>query len=438
MTRYHIAVDSTDSATKGMCTTYLGAVLLDRLTELPLDLASPPELVRLNPNVPWKTRGNGAFCLRYEGPPGLGDEILFIAENVIWNLSVFDDPQTNPGLVILEGHVPSGIRGIYYRALHEILDIETVKSAGLSAGAVMKGWKNERGLIGALSAVGADLEEHTYEAILYRPAEVKERSRKVDGETLRKASRRYPSTFFNIDGNGAPVCIPHSPCPVILGIRGVDAGDALEALRMVRTEGAQRWVLWKTNQHTDAHIEPVRDLSDLRSYSSVTTIVRVVSGPEYRNGGHLFFEAADASGHHATCAAYEPTKGFRKVLSALVPGDKLRIWGSVRTEDVPGTTINLEKVDVVELASLMGYRNPRCPECNGPTESMGRDQGLRCKKCGYRGEELEQVREQTVRDLSTGLVEPPPDAWRHLFRPSGLPRVEEREYRGPWWGLGTP
>jgi tRNA(Ile2)-agmatinylcytidine synthase len=421
-----------------MCTTYLGAVLMERLSELPIDLISPPELIRLNPNVPWKTRGNGAVCLRYEGPEGLWDEILFILENAIWNMSMFEDPQTNPGCVLVEGEVPESFKRIYHRALHEILDVETVKEVGRSTNAVMKGWKNERGLIGAMAAVGADLSDHTYEAILYRPGGVKDRKRMVDGPSLREASMKFPSTFFNIDEKGDPVCIPHSPCPVIMGIRGVVASDCLKALRMVKAEGYERWVLWKTNQHTDAHIESAGNLSDLRSYSSITTDVVVSTPPEYREGGHLFFDVKDEMGHTATCAAYEPTKGFRKKLSELVPGDGIGVWGSVRSENVPTTTINLEKVEIKALTELFAIINPRCPECSGPTESMGKEQGFRCKKCGYRGEGMTIVKKRIERDLTEGLIEPPPNAWRHLFRPSNIPVIKEKEYSGPWWGIGAP
>src|SRR3990170_6298577 len=56
-----LGVDDTDSVS-GMCTTYLATELVRRL---PFDLLGYPRLVRLNPNVPWKTRGNGAICLRF-------------------------------------------------------------------------------------------------------------------------------------------------------------------------------------------------------------------------------------------------------------------------------------------------------------------------------------------------------------------------------------
>ena len=44
-----------------MCTTYLATELIREFKEY--DLIGNPRLVRLNPNVPWKTRGNGAISL---------------------------------------------------------------------------------------------------------------------------------------------------------------------------------------------------------------------------------------------------------------------------------------------------------------------------------------------------------------------------------------
>src|SRR5712691_12669580 len=65
-----IGVDDTDSL-QGMCTTFLATEIVRDLTT-DLDLVGYPRLVRLNPNIPWKTRGNGAICLRIgngEGRP---------------------------------------------------------------------------------------------------------------------------------------------------------------------------------------------------------------------------------------------------------------------------------------------------------------------------------------------------------------------------------
>jgi hypothetical protein len=59
----HIGLDDTDSTRKG-CTTYITALLVEKLQTLGVSFVDYPNLIRLNPNVPWKTRGNGALCLR--------------------------------------------------------------------------------------------------------------------------------------------------------------------------------------------------------------------------------------------------------------------------------------------------------------------------------------------------------------------------------------
>jgi tRNA(Ile2) C34 agmatinyltransferase TiaS len=51
---------------QGMCTTYLGAVLARRLIREHMRVREA-RLVRLNPNVTWKTRGNAAIMLDVEG-----------------------------------------------------------------------------------------------------------------------------------------------------------------------------------------------------------------------------------------------------------------------------------------------------------------------------------------------------------------------------------
>ena len=57
-----IGIDDTDS-NEGMCTTYLGALLLDELKAYGT-VEALPMLVRLNPTIPYKTRGNAAVALK--------------------------------------------------------------------------------------------------------------------------------------------------------------------------------------------------------------------------------------------------------------------------------------------------------------------------------------------------------------------------------------
>src|SRR5688572_14952347 len=62
-----LAFDDTDSRDGG-CTTHLAFHVLLAMPELAL--SGLPRLVRLNPNVPWKTRGNGAVVLPLGIPQG--------------------------------------------------------------------------------------------------------------------------------------------------------------------------------------------------------------------------------------------------------------------------------------------------------------------------------------------------------------------------------
>jgi len=117
-----IGVDDTDSL-QGMCTTFLATEIVRDLTE-DFDLIGYPRLVRLNPNIPWKTRGNGAVCMRFGeglGPPFVvgsiagrtieahprgraSSEPAAVADRVALHVerwSRFDDATRNPAFAVL-------------------------------------------------------------------------------------------------------------------------------------------------------------------------------------------------------------------------------------------------------------------------------------------------------------------------------------------------
>ena len=64
-----IAVDDTDSM-RGNCTTFLATEIIRELSS-DFDLIGNPRLVRLNPAVPWKTRGNGSLVMRFGKGTGM-------------------------------------------------------------------------------------------------------------------------------------------------------------------------------------------------------------------------------------------------------------------------------------------------------------------------------------------------------------------------------
>ncbi|TRO46977.1 hypothetical protein E2P47_05085, partial [Candidatus Bathyarchaeota archaeon] len=121
----HIGIDDTDSVRKG-CTTYIAALLIEKLEELGVRFIDYPNLIRLNPNVPWKTRGNGALCLRFQYNPIFEDEIKQITRNVVENNSDLQSENTNPGIIFLIGNkIPQEIRIFSKKVLQGIVDLES-------------------------------------------------------------------------------------------------------------------------------------------------------------------------------------------------------------------------------------------------------------------------------------------------------------------------
>ena len=85
-------IDDTDSKF-GMCTTYIAAKMI---RDLKLKLIGFPKLIRLNPNIPFKTRGNGAVSFEFTDA-GMIEEIT----QYVFEKSHFGKEGTNPGVVFL-------------------------------------------------------------------------------------------------------------------------------------------------------------------------------------------------------------------------------------------------------------------------------------------------------------------------------------------------
>src|SRR4030042_6508082 len=97
----HIGLDDTDSTRKG-CTTYVTALLVDKLEKLNVKFLDYPNLIRLNPNVPWKTRGNGALCIRIEYHEDIEDQIKEATISLVEEYADLDFKGTDPGIVFFK------------------------------------------------------------------------------------------------------------------------------------------------------------------------------------------------------------------------------------------------------------------------------------------------------------------------------------------------
>jgi tRNA(Ile2)-agmatinylcytidine synthase len=451
-----IGVDDTDSLT-GMCTTFLATELVRSLAR-DHDLIGYPRLVRLNPNIPWKTRGNGAVCIRVgrgRGEPRLvgqiaGREVLAfprgvgpadpedIADDVasiVERWSCFDDPKTQPGFVVLRSPAPEAF---YWKGVRGILERNRVLR-GVKGLGVVRGYNGGRGIIGATAATSWRPRRKTYEVLAYRSRKRWGTSRRIDPGSVVEMDRAFPSTFNNYDyENQRVVLAPRTPCPVLFGIRGSESADLRSAMMRIRGERANRWLLFETNQGTDDHV--VRSCIP-RSYRTIRFLGTVGRAPRTLPGGHVVFSL---NGIDAT--AYEPSKQFRRVVRALVPGDRLEVVGAVR--DVP-RTLNLEKLHVESLAEVLHkIENPVCPGCGRHAKSTGIGAGYRCRRCHLRFGAREARTVVVPREIGLGWYEPPAGSRRHLSMPlkhmTGLPGFEFGPYafgsrgQGRAAGFGRP
>ncbi len=415
----HIGFDDTDSPSGG-CTTYIAALLVDVLRGLGARFVDYPNLLRLNPNVPWKTRGNGAVCLRVEIDKSREEEAHRCVLKLVESYSDFDCENTNPGVVFLAGAVPMGLIEFSEQVVKSVVSLDDALNLADEHKASAIGFKNMRGIIGGLAAVGGlQRGDHTYEFLAYRLPGNWGTPRRVDHDSVvRMDEATGGSTFNNVDPETGRVLIaPKGPDPVLFGVRGEGPSAVREAGLMVDSEPLERWVVFRTNQGTDAHLGSRVTVSSLRPFSPAI-LEGLVSGlPKTIKGGHVFVGLRDETGR-VDCAAYEPSGSFREVVRKLIPGDRIRAYGGVRGEaSSERPTFNLEKLEVLGLARDLRKVNPTCPECGGSMESMGRGKGFRCRRCGFRGSKMEKLTVELERQIDEGLFMPPPRAQRHLSKP---------------------
>ncbi|MCJ7762610.1 tRNA(Ile)(2)-agmatinylcytidine synthase [Candidatus Bathyarchaeota archaeon] len=417
----HVGLDDTDSTRRG-CTTYVAALLVEKLEKLGVKFLDYPNLIRLNPNVPWKTRGNGALCLRIEYDEGLEDQIKEAAISLVEEHADLNFKGTDPGIVFLtKAEIPEEVTVFAKNAITGIVTLkEAMRLIEKFEGEAL-GFNTCRGIIGALAAIGETLEgDHTFELIAYRVAENCGSKRKVDEASIFEMDElTRPCTFNNVDvEKGRVIITPRGPDPILFGIRGETPEIVKKAFGIVKPlEPVERWVIFRTNQGTDAHLKQAHALNQIKPYNSVIVKGVVSQNPRIIPLRHVIFSIKDESGE-VDCAAYEPTGALRKVAVKLAVGDSVEVCGAVRkpSQGKP-LTVNLEKINILALAPKVNYRNPLCLKCGKRLKSMGKNQGLRCENCGSKFAGLEKVAVAVNRELRTGLYVTSTRSQRHLTKP---------------------
>jgi tRNA(Ile2)-agmatinylcytidine synthase len=414
-----IGIDDTDSK-RGMCTTYLGAVVVDRLRLQGHSLEGYPKLVRLNPNWHLKTRGNCAVSLDVMYIQSELEDLKELVLNTVQELAELDCETTNPGVVFYSGKsIPEVLRDFSGSVVKGIVEIEDAERVAHQIGAEYHKFKLGRGIIGALAAIGEKFEQdRTYELLAYRTEDYRGRERVIDNESVSEMDKKtFPRTFDNIDKRSGEIRItPHTPCPVLFGIRSQDPIAALEAFHMVRaSEPIERWIIYQTNQATDAHLLE-STISDLRPVTSAAVRGKVSKNPKVIQGGHVIFSLRDGS-DEIDCAAYEPTREFRNVINKLEVGDTVRVYGGVKKKTNLPLTLNLEKIEIQDLSRIYLKVNPTCARCVKRAKSEGSGKGYQCEVCGQRFPAGSETYVEKPRELQLGFYEVPPRARRHLAKP---------------------
>ena len=220
------------------------------------------------------------------------------------------------------------------------------------------------------------------------------------------------TTFDNYDyTNNHNRIMPNSPCPILYGIRGENTEDLTSAMSIVKSEKIDSWLIFETNQGTDDHLQR-KNIENIQPYESVIVEGTVIKNPYTIQGGHVIFTIIDHTGT-VDCAAYEPTKQFRKIVRNLFVGDIVEVYGGVREKPL---TVNIEKINLKKLAEISEkIENPVCTKCGKHMKSKGKNQGFKCKKCGEtQSKPIITVKKRTIK---TGFYEVPVCARRHLSKP---------------------
>lgn len=439
-TTLHIGFDDTDSL-RGGCTTFLALKLVERISN-DVEFLDYPRLIRNNPNIPWKTRGNGAIGLTLKVKD---NDVESIVERTINTLNDMyeEDKNTNPGLVIIKGEIPQELEHFAHKALTEVISITTAKNFAEKFCFKYYTIGNGRGLIGGIAAIGnalqPNLEDFTYELLTYRMPQNIKKKRVIDYESLIQADKKYsPQVFNNIDEESKKIIIaPAGPDPILYGIRGEEPTILIEMMKEIKTmEPISAHCIFRTNQGTDQHFKYAN--SDVANYNVFKGEIKILEKPKIIPGGHVISHGELVSNKNSVdIAAFEPSKGFRNIIKYLLPEDRIMAFGGVRyKEEFQGFTIQLEKCEILFLTDHFKEESPFCPSCNNRMISNGFNKGYKCRKCGYKDRELTKVRTPIDRKLSKGLFIPPAQAQRHLVKP-------HRRYKFPlkdtfilinnWW-----
>ena len=411
----HIGIDDTDSP-KGMCTTFLAYKIVKFLEKNKVQFVDYPSLIRFNPNIPWKTRGNGAvrLSIKTNNPKKIKNKITKFVDDYSETKN-----GANPGLVFYENEIVTpSFHKFSELALWKLISREKAKQFILENKIDSFYLGNGQGLVGAIGAIGYKFSDHTFELLSYRKKSQFGKKRIIAKDSVKNMqSVTFPETFnsYDIESDRALIT-PHGPDPVFYGIRGENAESVVTASKIVKAnEKLDGYMVFKSNQGTADHLKNELEPNDLKPYTSGFFVGKVCSKPITERGGHVFF-SIEVKGRKIRCGVYKPTK-ITKDAQNLIPGDKIRVGGGIRKASKNHSRVlNVEFLDVIQLAKNILLTNPTCKKCNKKMKSNGNRQGFECVKCGNKF--FSKSKLEIPRKIQSKLYLPDISAHRHLTRPS--------------------
>ena len=407
-----VAFDDIDNRVGG-CTTHLTSLFLIELKKLNANLADYPLLVRLNPSIPWKTRGNASTAVRfwYDGDPeGIWELATWLVDEYAGSRPWMQGKK--PGIVMAYGTTwrDPGFRILYKKALTSIVTLDYAAKILDHHGARYRGGS---GIIGAAAALGAldpSLDDFTFELLAYRNPGLWPEKRCINDVP---PSAIPPCIFNNYTPGFGFTGAPGGGDPVLVGIRG-DCPDRLhEYLWSTVCERPDLAVIFRSNQHTDPHIF-VNPPVNIYSYGFYRA--SILSKPRRLPGGHVIV-GAKVQGRRVDLAFYRETGPLREASLNLIPGDEVTVSGQVKPGPGGDPVISVDKMIVDRVADSLVYLSPRCPKCGSRMKSLGRGKGYRCPRCGYNNRNLEKVRVRNDRALIPGVYTPLEGRLPHLVSP---------------------
>ena len=380
-----------------------------------MDFLDFPNLVRFNPNIPWKTRGNGAvgFKISTSNPKKIKNLVKKFVEQ-------YSDVKNgaNPGLVFCQDeNIPDEFLKLSSDAMWKLIHRNEAKKILSKYNLDFFYLGNGQGLVGATGVIGYNFEDETYELLSYRKSSQFGKKRFLDKSKVKEMQEKtYPNTFNSFDSKKNKVLLmPHGPDPVFYGVRGEDSKTLISASKMLQPkEKLDGYMIFKSNQGTGDHLKNEIDVNDFLPYTSGKLEGVVNSKPTVTKGGHVFFSII-VKNIKIHCAVYKPTR-ITDIAKELIIGDILKVGGGIKkaTKTYP-RTLNLEFIEILKLEKKYKLVNPFCQKCKKHMKSKGKNQGFQCVRC--KNTSIHKNRQFITRSVKEQIYIPDVSAHRHLTKP---------------------